>query len=333
MKTIGIKKVMLLLCGIILTGTVFSQTTKENVIMKKVNFKNNQHQMAGLMFFPSDFEEGEKYPSIVISPPAGAVKEQSPSLYGKKLAEKGLIVLTFDTSHQGESGGEPRCLENPTERVEDVKCAVDYLTTLPYIDVERIGAFGLCSGGGYAFNAAMTDRRIKAVAGASLSDPGSWIRDGIDGSIAVEDQIKLLAEAANQRTREANGADPIYGEFVPGKVTNDMPVTLKEAHDYYRTPRGQYPTSDNKVSMASIDKILAFDTFRFAERFLTQPMLVVVGSKADTYHYSKDLYERAASEKKELFEIEGATHVDLYDITVHVDKAVTKLADFFSKNL
>lgn len=289
--------------------------------------------MAGLIFFPDNFEIGIKYPAIVISAPAGAVKEQSPSLYGKKLAEKGFITLAFDSSYQGESGGEPRYLENPTDRVEDVKCAIDYLTTLPYIDTERIGAFGLCSGGGYAFNVAMTDRRIKAVAGVSISDPASWIRDGIDGKTSIENQIKLLEEASNQRTRETNGATPIYGEYVPEKVTNDMLVTLKEAHDYYRTPRGQYPTSENKVSMASIDKLLVFDTFRFIERYLTQPMLIVVGSKADTYQYSKDLHNKAVSDKKELFEIVGATHVDLYDIPVYVNKAITKLADFFSKNL
>lgn len=302
-------------------------------MMKKVTLKNNQHEMAGIIFFPENFEENKKYPAVVISSPAGAVKEQSPSLYGRKLADKGLIALAFDTSHQGESGGEPRNLENPTERVEDIKCAIDYLTTLPYIDTERIGAFGLCSGGGYAFNTAMADRRIKAVAGVSLSDPGAWIREGIDGNISIENQIKFLAEVSDQRTLEANGAAPIYGEFVPENITDDMPVTLKEAHDYYRTPRGQYPTSENIVLMTSIDKIMMFDTFRFVERFLTQPMLVIVGSKSETYHYSQDLYERVASAKKELFEIDNATHVDLYDITNYVDRAVMKLADFFNKSL
>ncbi|CZQ91169.1 alpha/beta hydrolase [Trichococcus ilyis] len=300
---------------------------------EKVFFKNNQHQMAGLLFLPNDLNKEEKHPAIVISSPAGAVKEQSPSVYGEKLAKAGLIALAFDTSHQGESGGEPRYLENPTDRVEDIKCAVDYLTTLPYIDVDRVGALGICSGGGYVFNAAMTDRRIKAAAGVSISDPAAWIRDGIDGSVPVEAQIQLLEEASNQRTREANGADPIYGEFVPGKVTDDMPVTLKEANNYYRTARAQHPNSENKVSMASIDKLLAFSTFQFAERFLTQPILIVAGSKADTIGYSEDIFAKAASDNKELFKIEGATHVDLYDIPQYVDPASEKLDGFFKRYL
>ena len=127
---------------------------------RKVFFKNNQIEMAGILFLPEGFDENKKQPAIVISAPAGAVKEQSPALYGKKLAQKGFITLVFDTSHQGESGGEPRYLENPTERVEDIRCAIDYLTTLPYVDRERIGAMGICSGGGYSVSAAMTQNVV-----------------------------------------------------------------------------------------------------------------------------------------------------------------------------
>jgi alpha/beta superfamily hydrolase len=43
------------------------------------------------------------------------------------------------------------------------------------------------------------------------------------------------------------------------------------------------------------------------------------------------ILERAASAKKELVRIEGATHVSLYD--KDADKAVEKLAGFFKKNL
>lgn len=302
-------------------------------MQKNVNFKNNDHNMAGILFFPDDFDDAKQYPAFSIASPAGAVKEQIATNYGTRLAKHGFVALAFDTSHQGESGGNPRQLESPYERVEDIKCAIDYLTTLPYVDNERLGQFGVCAGGGYSMHTAMTDRRIKAVVAVSMSDPASWIRDGFDGKTPVEAQLALLEEAANQRTREANGADPIYGTFVPEEVTEGMPNTLVEAHEYYRTARGQHPHSTNKVSMMSIDKMTDFSTFLFADKYLTQPILMIAGSKADTLRFSEDLLTKAASTNKELFTIEGATHVDLYDKPEYVDQAVEKAAAFFKKNL
>lgn len=49
-------------------------------------------------------------------------------------------------------------------RVEDISSAVDYLTTLSYVDSNRIGALGICAGSGYTIKASTLDRRIKTVA-------------------------------------------------------------------------------------------------------------------------------------------------------------------------
>lgn len=302
-------------------------------MQEKVTFKNNQITMSGILFLPDDFDKHKSYPAFSISSPAGSVKEQIPTNYGVRLAKYGFVVLAFDPSHQGESGGLPRYLESPYERVEDIKCAIDYLTTLPYVDNKRIGQFGVCAGGGYSVHTAMFDRRIKAVAVVSMSDPAAWIRNGLDGKNTVKQQLDLLEAVSRERTREANGAKPVYGNYVPEKVTPNMNITLRQAHDYYRTSRGQHPRSTNQVLMISSDRMMDFSTFQFADRYLTQPLLVIAGSKANTLHFSQDLMAKAASKDKELFTIPNATHVDLYDKPEYVDQAVKKAAAFFKKNL
>ena len=144
-----------------------------------VKFKNRNWDVAAIMQFPKDFDETKKYPAIVCAHPISSCKEQtSGHIYGKQLAEAGFVTLAFDASYQGESGGEPRFLEDPAMRVEDFRCAADYLTTLDYVDENRIGVLGICGGGGYAANAAMTERRFKAVGTVVAANYGRVMREG-----------------------------------------------------------------------------------------------------------------------------------------------------------
>jgi uncharacterized protein len=308
-----------------------SGATASNIKTLNVRFKNGSISMAGSLYLPAGFVEGTKYAAIVAVHPGGGVKEQTAGLYAQKLAGQGFVTLAFDASHQGASGGEPRFLENPAERVEDIRSAVDYLSTLAYVDSNRIGALGICAGSGYTLNAAQTEHRIKAVATVSAVDIGATFRKGWDGNVPVSEQIKLLKSVAAQRLDEANGAEPMYIEYVPESPNDSTPRDLREATEYYRTPRGQYPTSTNRLLFTSVDKVLAFEALNQVE-LLTQPLLLIAGSEAGSRWQSEGLYSKVKG-PKELFIVKGATHMDLYDRLEYVNPAVEKLSPFFRNNL
>lgn len=300
---------------------------------KNMVFKNNQINLSGTLYFPPGFDETQTYPTVICVHPAGSVKEQSPALYAAALSAKGLVVLTFDASHQGASEGEPRYLEDPFRRVEDIRCAVDYINTLSFIHPDKIGVLGICAGAGYAISAATTDRRIKAIAGVSGTDAGAAIREGWDGNLTAEEQIHMLEAFSAQRTDEIKGATVRYMPYVPETVDEGTSVTMREAHDYYRTPRAGHPRSCNKVMMTSLDKLLTFSATDRINTLLTQPLLLIVGERSDARRFVDTFYSKAASQDKEVFVVKGATHVDLYDVKHYVEPAFEKLAGFFSAKL
>ena len=300
-------------------------------MVKTVSFANKAIEISGHLHLPDNFLESRKYPALVGIHPAGGVKEQTIGLYARRLAAHGFVVVVYDSSYQGASGGEPRLLEDPTTRVEDARCAADFLVTLPYVDAERMGVFGICAGGGYALAVAQTERRFKAVVGVSATPMGEAARSIFGRPIPAAELIKTLEAAAGQRTAEARGAKPAYAPFVPERfedIDENTPVMLREAYDYYRTPRGQHPNSKGRFLMTSLDKMLAFSTFTLIPDLLTQPLLLIAGSNADTKVFSEQAYALSKG-PKELFVIEGATHVALYDMPQYVDQAVAKLVPFF----
>ncbi|HBI1263051.1 TPA: alpha/beta hydrolase, partial [Staphylococcus aureus] len=66
---------------------------------------------------------------------------------------------------------------------------------------------------------------------------------------------------------------------------------------------------------------------------LTQPFLAIAGTEADTIEYSVDAVEKAAGDNNELYKIEDASHVDLYDIPEYVNQVLPKLESFYKETL
>ncbi|MET9501986.1 alpha/beta hydrolase [Streptomyces sp. NPDC006622] len=302
--------------------------------MQSVTFPtDDQRMLTGNLHLPEDFDPAGSYPAIVVAHPAGGVKEQTAGLYAGRLAEQGFIALPADASYQGESGGAPHFLEDPYARVEDVRAAVDYLQSLDYVDAERIGALGICAGGGYTVNATMTDHRIKALATVSAFNMGTGFRRDWYGLNPDSAAAAVLDEAAKQRTAEAQGADPATAPYVPAEIDENTNRDMREAHEYYLTSRAQHPNTKNQFLFTrSFSKIAAFDAFHLVEDLLTQPILIVAGSEAGSLWHSTELYSRARSPKK-LVVVDGGTHMDFYDIPQYVDRAVAEATPFFNENL
>ncbi|GGV34245.1 hypothetical protein GCM10010495_59030 [Kitasatospora herbaricolor] len=275
------------------------------------------------------------WPALVVGHPGTSVKEQSSGLYARQLAERGFVALAFDAAHQGESGGLPRGLEDPAKRVEDFKAAVSFLGLRQEVDAERIGLLGICASGGYSLAAAGGDHRVGAVATVSGVDVARQFRLGADGTQDPAVFRGLLDAAARARTAAARGEDPGALPVFPESAEQARALGGEhavEGFEYYCTARGRHGRSARTLAWPSVDKLAFFDAFHAVPLIGPRPLLQIVGSRAVTDWMAVDVHQRATG-PKELYRIEGASHVDLYDREEHVDAAVEKLTAFFTANL
>jgi uncharacterized protein len=310
-------------------------TGTETIVTKTdVTFDSAGITLAGHLYTPGTRGDGS-WPGLVVGHPGSGVKEQAAGLYASRLAAQGFVTLAFDAAYQGESGGEPRGLEDPAHRVEDLKAAVSYLTTRAEADADRIGALGICASGGYVLPATGSDHRIKAAATVSAVDIARQFRLGADGTQDPAVFQGMLDAAANARTVAARGEKPPTLTLFPKTINQARALGGEhgaEGFEYYRTPRAQHPRSAGFFDWTSIDKMATFDAFALIPLIGQRPLLMIAGTRAVTSWMSIEAFQKAAG-PKELHWIDRASHVDLYDKEQYVGPAVEKLARFFAGNL
>ncbi|MFR0679197.1 alpha/beta hydrolase [Dysgonomonas mossii] len=319
-------------------GLVYENAITENTLGKvnihPISYKLNGIDIAANVYTPANYNSTQKYAAIVLAHPNGGVKEQTTGLYAQHLAEAGYITITADAAYQGASGGEPRNVDKPANRIEDIHGMADYISQYPGVDNNRIGILGICGGGGYTLKAVQGDKRFKAVATLSMFNSGEVRRNGFQNSQlgTIQERLKQASEA---RAQEAAGGEIVYtGTVNPtdeeiAKIPTDL---YREGFIYYYRTNA-HPNSTFRYTMSSLIDLMTFDANTNMD-LINQPLLMIAGSKADTKYMTDEAFVNAVNaQNKELFVVDGATHIQTYWKPEYVDQIVNKLVDFFNTNL
>jgi fermentation-respiration switch protein FrsA (DUF1100 family) len=319
-------------------GLVYQDAITENkhgkVNIHPVKYKLNGIDIAANIYTPANYDPSKKYPALVVAHPNGGVKEQVAGLYAQRMAESGYITIAADASYQGASGGTPRNIDKPANRIEDIRGMADYITQYLGVDPSQLGLLGICGGGGYALKAAQTDKRFNVVATLSMFNSGVVRRNGYMNS-AVSTIQQRMKEASDARALEVKDGTVLYIGDTPitDEMADKMPFDLyREGHYYYNRTHA-HPNSTFKYTKSSLLDLMEFDATTNME-LINQPLLMIAGSKADSYYMTDSAFALATGTKeKELFLIPGATHIQTYYVPQYVQQATNKLNEFFNKYL
>lgn len=311
-----------------------TENAKDQVNLHPVKYDLHGIQIAANVYTPANYDPAKKYPAVVVAHPNGGVKEQVAGLYAQRLAEHGYITITADAAYQGASGGMPRNVDKPTNRIEDIHGMADYISQYPGVDTARIGLLGICGGGGYSLKAAQTDKRFKALATLSMFDSGLVRRNGYQDSQISTLQVRLK-QASDARAKEVTTGEVSYSG--DANLTNEqiakLPYDLyRQGYEYYWKTHA-HPNSTFRYTTSSLLDLMSFDAQSNMD-LINQPLLMMAGTKADSLYMTESAFKKATgTQNKELFLIEGATHIDTYWVPRYVEQAMSKLDAFFDKHI
>ena len=290
--------------------------TKRTAKMR-FTFESEGNTLLGNLFLP----EAEPAGAVVAVGPLTSVKEQAAGTYAQALADRGFAALAFDYRYFGESAGRPRQFEDPDANIEDIKNAATALLADERLNDAPLFGVGVCFGAGPMVRTVAEDRRFRAFAGVA-----GVYTDNAKTKARMGDAYQATIErgrAAERKWRQTGEAETIPAVAPDG---GDVAMPLREAYEFYGTPRGQVPNYVNGYAVQSLARSLPFDA-RGAADVIAVPVLIVHSEKALTPDLAHAFYAAVKSPKQELW-LQSQGQIDFYDDPELVSPAADAVAAF-----
>lgn len=299
---------------------------------RKVTFKSEGYELSGVLALP----EGATGPVPVVVMGGGwcYVKEIVLPHYAKGILATGAAVLMFDYRNFGESSGERRQHIDPWEQIEDFRNAVSFVETLPEIDPNRIGVWGISYAGGHVIAVAAIDSRVKlAVSNIPVVNGYENMRR-THGSLRFNDLEKLFLEDRRARAKGGDGGRLAMSALSPEKdlSTWAFPTIHKIFHDIKDR---EAPNHEHWSTVESTELLLNYDVAPFARRIYDKPILLVIaeGDEITLWDLEIATFHTIPSARKELAVIPKVSHMSLYSQQDHLSRAGASAAAFIRKHL
>jgi uncharacterized protein len=285
----------------------------------RITFTSGDDRLIGMLYLP----QGQPVAAVVTTGPVTSVKEQATGAYARALADRGFAALAFDHSSFGESEGAPRQFENPEQKAADVTAAVTALATDTRTRDLPVAAVGICSGGGYMARAVADDQRIQAFAGVA-----GYYSDADAFAASSPEEYQAAIErglAAERRWRETGDAETIPAVGPDG---GDVAMPLREAYEFYGTPRGAVANYTNSFAVQSFAYTTPFDAQEAASR-IQVPFLLVHSEHALAPPLARKFYAAVTTAKSEVW-LQSQGQIDFYDDPRLIEPAADAIAVHFT---
>jgi uncharacterized protein len=263
---------------------------------RSVRFFSDGHRLDGDLWLPQSSRK-----SVVVIPCSGylGLKALQPARFARALVPRGYACLTFDYRGFGFSDGERGRLV-PMEQVEDIRAAVDYVSSEPDGERRAVVLLGWGLGGALVIAEGADDPRVAAV--ASLNG----FADGYRTTRALHDDVSWAAlvdrfdEDRVQRSR--HGRSELLSAF-------DLVRLEGSTLEYVKTELHKESGFGFPVTYHSSEQLLRFSVEHLVGRITPRPLFLAHGADNDLYKpaESERLYE-LAGEPRELHLLEGAGH-------------------------
>jgi cephalosporin-C deacetylase-like acetyl esterase len=298
---------------------------------RDVEFKSCGVTIKAHLYMP---EGAGPHPIVVMAGGWCYVKELVQPEYAKVFAASGIAALVFDYRNFGDSAGEPRQHLDPWMQIEDYHNAISFAETLPNINKDRIGIWGISYSGGHVLIVGAVDPRVKCIVSNIPVVDGYVTMKSVHSALAFRDLQALLLK--DRRDRQATGK---YGYMPmstenPAKELTTWPFP-EVTSAFLKFKAGPAPNHDHRNTILSTELLMNYDVTPFLGRILNTPTFMSVAEGDDITLWEKEIavFNQVATPKKELFVVEDTSHMTLYSNMSRLEILARKGRDFLVAQL